>query len=125
MSQPVNFVWLERKVKEWGCMQALIDFDGWRKWKDFAAAQSDDKNSNKASTSYSSYATRPKPNASPTSATSSAALRSNTPPAVNGVLSTSQQLDEEKKRKRRSQAFVRPPSLPEEDSTPPEDGEDS
>lgn len=21
---------------EWGCMQALIDFDGWRKWKDFA-----------------------------------------------------------------------------------------
>jgi len=22
---------------EWGCMQALIDFDGWRKWKDFAA----------------------------------------------------------------------------------------
>lgn len=18
---------------EWGCMQALIDFDGWRKWK--------------------------------------------------------------------------------------------
>lgn len=22
---------------EWGCMQALIDFDGWRKWKDMAA----------------------------------------------------------------------------------------
>lgn len=38
--QPVNFVWLERKVKEWGCMQALIDFDGWRRWKDYAA-QSD------------------------------------------------------------------------------------
>jgi osomolarity two-component system response regulator SSK1 len=34
--QPVNFVWFERKVKEWGCMQALIDFDGWRKWEDFA-----------------------------------------------------------------------------------------
>jgi osomolarity two-component system response regulator SSK1 len=34
--QPVNFVWFERKVKEWGCMQALIDFDGWRKWKDAA-----------------------------------------------------------------------------------------
>lgn len=31
----MNFVWLERKVMEWGCMQALIDFDGWRKWKDF------------------------------------------------------------------------------------------
>lgn len=37
--QPVNFVWLERKVMEWGCMQALIDFDGWRKWKDFAEEQ--------------------------------------------------------------------------------------
>lgn len=22
---------------EWGCMQALIDFDGWRKWKDYSA----------------------------------------------------------------------------------------
>lgn len=21
---------------EWGCMQALIDFDGWRRWKDFS-----------------------------------------------------------------------------------------
>ncbi|KAK5156445.1 hypothetical protein LTR04_005634 [Oleoguttula sp. CCFEE 6159] len=37
LTKPVNFVWLERKFKEWGCMQALIDFDGWRKWKDFAA----------------------------------------------------------------------------------------
>lgn len=37
LTKPVDFVWLERKVKEWGCMQALIDFDGWRKWKDFAA----------------------------------------------------------------------------------------
>lgn len=28
---------------EWGCMQALIDFDGWRKWKDFSQkAQADD-----------------------------------------------------------------------------------
>ncbi|KAJ9619800.1 Two-component response regulator SSK1p [Taxawa tesnikishii (nom. ined.)] len=37
LTKPVNFVWLERKVKEWGCMQALIDFDGWRKWRDFAS----------------------------------------------------------------------------------------
>ena len=37
--QPVNFVWLERKVMEWGCMQALIDFDGWRQWKDFSQAE--------------------------------------------------------------------------------------
>ncbi|OAA35434.1 CheY-like superfamily [Metarhizium rileyi] len=34
LTKPVNFVWLERKVMEWGCMQALIDFDGWRKWKE-------------------------------------------------------------------------------------------
>jgi len=34
--QPVNQDWLKRKVMEWGCMQALIDFDGWRKWKDFS-----------------------------------------------------------------------------------------
>ncbi|KAK4968181.1 Two-component response regulator SSK1p, partial [Elasticomyces elasticus] len=41
LTKPVNFVWLERKVKEWGCMQALIDFDGWRKWKDFAATDAE------------------------------------------------------------------------------------
>lgn len=30
---------------EWGCMQALIDFDGWRKWKDFSqkAQENDSK----------------------------------------------------------------------------------
>lgn len=43
LTKPVNFVWLERKVKEWGCMQALIDFDGWRKWKDYAAKEEADK----------------------------------------------------------------------------------
>lgn len=37
--KPVNFEWLTRKVVEWGCMQALIDFDGWRKWKDFSQAK--------------------------------------------------------------------------------------
>lgn len=26
---------------EWGCMQALIDFDGWRKWKDFSQNSED------------------------------------------------------------------------------------
>ncbi|KAI1327005.1 CheY-like protein [Xylariaceae sp. FL0255] len=36
LTKPVHFDWLQRKVKEWGCMQALIDFDGWRKWKDFS-----------------------------------------------------------------------------------------
>ena len=27
---------------EWGCMQALIDFDGWRKWKDFSQQDKDE-----------------------------------------------------------------------------------
>ncbi|TEY25884.1 hypothetical protein BOTCAL_1257g00010 [Botryotinia calthae] len=43
LTKPVNFVWLERKVMEWGCMQALIDFDGWRKWKDFSSQQAAEK----------------------------------------------------------------------------------
>ncbi|KAF4548860.1 Response regulator mcs4-like protein [Elsinoe fawcettii] len=48
LTKPVNFVWLERKVKEWGCMQALIDFDGWRKWKDFSSDNvAKDKNGGK------------------------------------------------------------------------------
>lgn len=36
LTKPVNFEWLTRKAMEWGCMQALIDFDGWRKWKDLS-----------------------------------------------------------------------------------------
>jgi osomolarity two-component system response regulator SSK1 len=42
LTKPVNFVWLEQKVMEWGCMQALIDFDGWRKWKDFSQSGDDE-----------------------------------------------------------------------------------
>lgn len=38
--QPVRFEWLEQKVTEWGCMQALIDFEGWRKWRGFASSES-------------------------------------------------------------------------------------
>lgn len=33
---------------EWGCMQALIDFDGWRKWKDFSQKTEDDDATKKA-----------------------------------------------------------------------------
>jgi osomolarity two-component system, response regulator SSK1 len=43
LTKPVNFMWLERKVKEWGCMQALIDFDGWRRWKEFASKEEEGK----------------------------------------------------------------------------------
>ncbi|CAG8772368.1 21801_t:CDS:2, partial [Gigaspora rosea] len=33
LTKPVSLEWLEKKINEWGCMQALIDFDGWRRWK--------------------------------------------------------------------------------------------
>ncbi|KAL2818415.1 hypothetical protein BDW59DRAFT_175157 [Aspergillus cavernicola] len=36
LTKPVRFEWLEQKVTEWGCMQALIDFEGWRKWRGYA-----------------------------------------------------------------------------------------
>ncbi|KAJ5197074.1 hypothetical protein N7449_007553 [Penicillium cf. viridicatum] len=35
LTKPVGFPWLEQKVTEWGCMQALIDYEGWRKWRGF------------------------------------------------------------------------------------------
>lgn len=30
LTKPVNLVWLQNKITEWGCMQALIDFEGWK-----------------------------------------------------------------------------------------------
>lgn len=33
LTKPVTLPWMLRKVTEWGCMQALIDFEGWRQWK--------------------------------------------------------------------------------------------
>lgn len=32
LTKPVNLLWLEQKIVEWGCMQALIDFEGWKQW---------------------------------------------------------------------------------------------
>ena len=32
LTKPVNLAWLEQKTIEWGCMQALIDFEGWKHW---------------------------------------------------------------------------------------------
>ncbi|ESA43867.1 response regulator [Neurospora crassa OR74A] len=46
LTKPITYIWLERKVMEWGCMQALIDFDGWRKWKDFGSSNGEDKKDN-------------------------------------------------------------------------------
>ncbi|SPO03742.1 uncharacterized protein DNG_06425 [Cephalotrichum gorgonifer] len=36
ITKPVSPPWLETKVREWGCMQALIDFEGWKTWKSFS-----------------------------------------------------------------------------------------
>jgi osomolarity two-component system response regulator SSK1 len=114
-SQPVNFVWLERKVKEWGCMQALIDFDGWRKWKDFAkdSDSAKDKETNKMSTSMASIApARKSTSAKPTAPQ----LAANTPD-TNGSSSASQEIaDKKAKRKSLVQA---PPSVPEDESETP------
>ncbi|EEQ41547.1 hypothetical protein CLUG_05675 [Clavispora lusitaniae ATCC 42720] len=30
LTKPVNLVWLQNKITEWGCMQSLINFDRWR-----------------------------------------------------------------------------------------------
>lgn len=114
----MNFVWLERKVKEWGCMQALIDFDGWRKWKDFAADSDTTDGTSKLSTSYSSIAPRKgKTSLNPgLTAPSGGQAGSST---SNGV--GLKPKEEEKKSKRRSMGVVPPPVLPEEeshDSTP-------
>ncbi|KAI5293889.1 ssk1 response regulator receiver [Ascosphaera acerosa] len=35
LTKPVNMVWLEQKVTEWGSMQALIDYEGWCKWRGY------------------------------------------------------------------------------------------
>lgn len=36
---------------EWGCMQALIDYDGWRKWKSYSQRpDGDDSAAKKAKT---------------------------------------------------------------------------
>ncbi|KAG9193728.1 hypothetical protein G6011_03763 [Alternaria panax] len=109
LTKPVNFVWLERKVKEWGCMQALIDFDGWRKWKDFADKSENNDSTSKLSGGYSSIAPNKKPNSSlsPTTAVN---------PETNGVKKDG---DVERKSKRKSLGVVPPPVLQEESETPP------
>lgn len=114
--QPVNFVWLERKVKEWGCMQALIDFDGWRKWKDFANDSDTTAGTSKLSTSYASIA--PRKGKSPTTAAHPA--NGAGPSDTNGV--SIRLKDEDRKGKRRSMGLIHPPVLPEEDSldSPPD-----
>ncbi|KAI4705749.1 hypothetical protein J4E81_000633 [Alternaria sp. BMP 2799] len=108
LTKPVNFVWLERKVKEWGCMQALIDFDGWRKWKDFADKSENNDSTSKLTVGYSSMAPNKKSSStlSPTTASSEA----------NGIKKDG---DSERKSKRKSLGVIPQPILQEEAETPP------
>ncbi len=46
---------------EWGCMQALIDYDGWRKWKSYSERAEAGDGSGKKSKSKKN---RPAPNSS-------------------------------------------------------------
>ncbi|KAF1835612.1 hypothetical protein BDW02DRAFT_597102 [Decorospora gaudefroyi] len=111
LTKPVNFVWLERKVKEWGCMQALIDFDGWRKWKDFADKSENNDSTSKLSVNYSSIAPN-KMSSSSLSPTGTSSL-----PETNGV---KKEGEADRKGKRKSLGVVHPPVLKEEAETPTE-----
>lgn len=100
-------------------MQALIDFDGWRKWKDFAS-QSDSTNTSKTP---SKQKVNLGSNLSPSSAST---VNGRTgPTAANGVVSSTggeEEKEKKKHNKRRSLGVVPPPVLKEEDSsigTPP------
>jgi osomolarity two-component system response regulator SSK1 len=48
LTKPVSLEWLEKKIMEWGCMQALIDVEGWRRWRQSTDSSSTSKDSLKA-----------------------------------------------------------------------------
>ncbi|KAF2493031.1 hypothetical protein BU16DRAFT_96266 [Lophium mytilinum] len=105
LTKPVNFVWLERKVKEWGCMQALIDFDGWRKWKDFAAQSDNSKSTSKLTSSFSintSKKAKAGSNLSPNSATNPANGVNGTSGTAAAAAASKAKKKEEDKKKRDS-----------------------
>lgn len=91
-------------------MQALIDFDGWRKWKDFADTTEENEATSKLSVSYQSIAPSKKASTSqsPTVASSS---------ETNGVRTKEE--EKEAKRKRKSLSVIPQPVLKEEAETPP------
>lgn len=97
-------------------MQALIDFDGWRKWKDFSkdSDSAKDNNVNKMSTSMASIAPAKK---STSAKTTAPALAASTP-ETNGTSGPSSQEKDDKKAKRRS-ILQAPASVPEEESEGP------
>lgn len=97
-------------------MQALIDFDGWRKWKDFADKSENNDSTSKLSVSYHSIAPSKKPSTglSPTLGAKTA--------DTNGV---KKEEDKERKSKRKSLSVIPQPVLTEEAETPPTEAESS
>ena len=103
-------------------MQALIDFDGWRKWKDFAkdSDSAKDKDTNKMSTSMASIASAKKSTSVKPTAPQ---LAANTP-ETNGSSSVSSSQDKEDKKAKRKSLVQAPPVVPEDESeTPTPDAE--
>ncbi|SCU79294.1 LAFA_0B02080g1_1 [Lachancea sp. 'fantastica'] len=43
LTKPVNLDWLARKITEWGCMQALIDFNDWKEGNENISSSHDGK----------------------------------------------------------------------------------
>jgi len=100
-------------------MQALIDFDGWRRWKDFADKSETMDSKSKMSASFSSIAPQKKKDTGPT-------LAANPPDgsgmSVNGI---KKEEEKDKKNKRRSVGVVPPPALMEENEAGTPDAEGS
>jgi osomolarity two-component system response regulator SSK1 len=92
-------------------MQALIDFDGWRKWKDFAEKSETMDSKSKMSASFSSIAPPKKKDTNPT-------LAANPPDgsgmSINGI---KKEEEKEKKSKRKSVGVIPPPTLMEDSET--------
>jgi osomolarity two-component system response regulator SSK1 len=99
-------------------MQALIDFDGWRKWKDFADKSETMDSKSKMSASFSSIAPQKKKDA-----TLSPTLAANAPDS--GVNGAKKEEEKEKRSKRKSVGVIPPPVLMEENETGTPDAESS
>lgn len=98
-------------------MQALIDFDGWRKWKDFAKDSDKGRDTSKMSTSMATIA----PNKKPASAKSTAPTLAASAPDANGPST-----DKDDKKSKRKSIVQAPPTLPEDESeTPTPDADDT
>lgn len=98
-------------------MQALIDFDGWRRWKDFAETSETMDSKSKMSASFSSVASQKKKAIEPT-------LAANPPDgsgmSVNGINGVKKEEEKEKKNKRRSVGVMPPPVIEENENGTPE-----